>query len=294
MMTSGEHNAETLAYCATYIALLVTVVVRLYRSVTVGWSLAVKSNYGISYIPPKSSVQLADFNGITFRHQEELILLVQEAPENYRLEKRMVNGHLDGFKCVVDGSNVRVELEAVGNGTCTVLLNPPVDGIDTLIFPIDSGLTTRLKSVSQAATKSAAYTADTANLVFTLPRSHSGRMTMFMVVIESQGHLELTCIHGHSQRGGPMQIASSQQFLCAQDGQEAIHVLPTYSQNVSECMVCYDGKSNIVVLPCRHCSVCDRCVSQLREPRCIVCRQQFTQYLVLPRGPLEATQTGIV
>lgn len=49
-----------------------------------------------------------------------------------------------------------------------------------------------------------------------------------------------------------------------------------------ECMVCFDRRRNVIVLPCRHCSVCLPCLRSMRDERCPLCRSTFSAYLLLP------------
>eukprot|EP00434_Breviolum_minutum_P032758 symbB.v1.2.028969.t3/scaffold3123.1/size63075/7 len=50
----------------------------------------------------------------------------------------------------------------------------------------------------------------------------------------------------------------------------------------NECMVCFDRRRNVIVLPCRHCSVCLSCLRSMRDERCPLCRSTFSAYLLLP------------
>ena len=49
-----------------------------------------------------------------------------------------------------------------------------------------------------------------------------------------------------------------------------------------ECKVCFDHRRDVIVLPCRHCSVCLSCLRSLRDERCPLCRSSFSAYLLLP------------
>eukprot|EP00929_Paragymnodinium_shiwhaense_P028634 TRINITY_DN16568_c0_g1_i1.p1 TRINITY_DN16568_c0_g1~~TRINITY_DN16568_c0_g1_i1.p1 ORF type:complete len:409 (-),score=42.49 TRINITY_DN16568_c0_g1_i1:22-1248(-) len=49
-----------------------------------------------------------------------------------------------------------------------------------------------------------------------------------------------------------------------------------------ECTLCYDRQRNVVLLPCRHCSVCSCCLKKLRDELCPLCRTKFSAHLELP------------
>ncbi|CAE8679030.1 unnamed protein product, partial [Polarella glacialis] len=49
-----------------------------------------------------------------------------------------------------------------------------------------------------------------------------------------------------------------------------------------DCMICYSRPKNVLLLPCRHCSVCHSCLRSLRDEKCPLCRSSFTSYLTLP------------
>jgi len=66
-------------------------------------------------------------------------------------------------------------------------------------------------------------------------------------------------------------------------------------ENDTECMICYARMKNVLLLPCRHCSVCQQCLRSLRDEKCPLCRSIFTSYVSLPvlrgappRGPANA------
>lgn len=50
----------------------------------------------------------------------------------------------------------------------------------------------------------------------------------------------------------------------------------------AECMICYDRQRSVILMPCRHCSVCASCLRALREEKCPLCRSTFSAYLLLP------------
>jgi len=52
--------------------------------------------------------------------------------------------------------------------------------------------------------------------------------------------------------------------------------------DVADCQVCFDRPKCVLLLPCRHCSVCEPCLRSLRDERCPMCRATFSAYLLLP------------
>lgn len=49
-----------------------------------------------------------------------------------------------------------------------------------------------------------------------------------------------------------------------------------------DCMICYARSKNVLLLPCRHCSVCHPCLRSLRDEKCPLCRSVFSSYVTLP------------
>jgi len=49
-----------------------------------------------------------------------------------------------------------------------------------------------------------------------------------------------------------------------------------------DCEICYFRPKNVLLLPCRHCSVCHPCLRSLRDERCPLCRASLTSYVILP------------
>mmetsp|Transcript_61244 Transcript_61244/g.145787 ORF Transcript_61244/g.145787 Transcript_61244/m.145787 type:complete len:649 (+) Transcript_61244:108-2054(+) len=50
----------------------------------------------------------------------------------------------------------------------------------------------------------------------------------------------------------------------------------------SECVSCYSRPKNVLLLPCRHISVCHSCLRQLRDEKCPLCRAVFASYITFP------------
>jgi len=49
-----------------------------------------------------------------------------------------------------------------------------------------------------------------------------------------------------------------------------------------DCMICYTRSKNVLLLPCRHCSVCHPCLRSLRDEKCPLCRSVFSSYVTFP------------
>lgn len=49
-----------------------------------------------------------------------------------------------------------------------------------------------------------------------------------------------------------------------------------------ECMICYSRPKNVLLLQCRHCSVCHPCLRNLRDEKCPLCRSVFSSYVTFP------------
>lgn len=69
-------------------------------------------------------------------------------------------------------------------------------------------------------------------------------------------------------------------------------------EDISErdCMICYDNPKNVMLLPCRHCSVCVLCLRSLRDEKCPLCRSPFSSHVVFPppRASEDKKQTARV
>jgi len=63
-----------------------------------------------------------------------------------------------------------------------------------------------------------------------------------------------------------------------------------------DCMVCCARPKNVLLLPCRHCSVCHPCLRSLRDEKCPLCRSIFSSYATFPIGrasiPAESAPWG--
>lgn len=90
---------------------------------------------------------------------------------------------------------------------------------------------------------------------------------------------------GHS---GPLGAPEVMRQLCYGDlrehpGAYEVHgIFGFEDENENDCMICYARPKNVLMLPCRHCSVCHSCLRSLREEKCPLCRTSFSSYLTLP------------
>uniref|UniRef100_A0A7S4SQ33 RING-type domain-containing protein n=1 Tax=Alexandrium monilatum TaxID=311494 RepID=A0A7S4SQ33_9DINO len=117
----------------------------------------------------------------------------------------------------------------------------------------------------------------------------------------SDGHTQVTLVRfrrrsaAASSRGGPAEELGAQaldaevlQQFALGGSAGARRVLGVFGfedeeeAGEAECMVCYDQPRSVVLLPCRHCSVCPSCLRSLRDEQCPLCRSTFSAYLLLP------------
>merc|ERR1712194_288145 len=83
----------------------------------------------------------------------------------------------------------------------------------------------------------------------------------------------------------------AQQIVVGADGAHRLQGIFGFEGDVEEeadcwdCQICYDRPKSVLLLPCRHCSVCEHCLRSLRDERCPMCRATFSSYLVLPLQP---------
>jgi len=48
-----------------------------------------------------------------------------------------------------------------------------------------------------------------------------------------------------------------------------------------DCKICYDARKDVVLLPCRHLTVCGDCQRSLRDERCPMCRGTFNAWMTM-------------
>ncbi|KAH7650529.1 hypothetical protein FG379_003601 [Cryptosporidium bovis] len=49
-----------------------------------------------------------------------------------------------------------------------------------------------------------------------------------------------------------------------------------------DCLICMSNPKNSVLLPCKHCILCESCLRSLRQDKCPLCRTTFYGFVVLP------------
>mmetsp|Transcript_100015 Transcript_100015/g.322487 ORF Transcript_100015/g.322487 Transcript_100015/m.322487 type:complete len:594 (-) Transcript_100015:1551-3332(-) len=60
-----------------------------------------------------------------------------------------------------------------------------------------------------------------------------------------------------------------------------------------DCMICYTRPKNVLLLPCRHCSVCHPCLRSLRDEKCPLCRSIFSSYATFPISRAAPSTEGL-
>jgi hypothetical protein len=284
LFEQGIHNLQVIIWTTIWLLFVNILGIRLVQAITARKTVLC-SRRGIAYIP-KASAELSCFDSLLLRHKEELILGLQQGPRSHRIESRSVTGHVDAVRF----SPASVEVDVIGSGECVVLFGVSSGNLDTYIRadPLVTGNPTSVPlissdRISQLRSRCVEYTAPLSfnrntKLIFPLPPDFEETTDQlpYVILTDIHGFTELTIFQSRS-------ITASVQILTSKSQPGAVHALPIYSQNVDECMVCYDMKSNTVILNCRHCCICTNCIPRLRDNRCIVCRRKFTQYLFLPR-----------
>ncbi|KAF7458078.1 putative E3 ubiquitin-protein ligase [Cryptosporidium felis] len=49
-----------------------------------------------------------------------------------------------------------------------------------------------------------------------------------------------------------------------------------------DCLICMSNPKDVILLPCRHCISCEKCLRSLRQDKCPLCRTTFYGFVVLP------------
>lgn len=116
------------------------------------------------------------------------------------------------------------------------------------------------------------------------PPSHDLDMVQGSVVVRSQGQLSFVRFRRAYGREGDLGVPDIVRQLSF--GDNAVHdiqgIYGFEEEGESDCMICYNRPKNIVLLPCRHCSVCHPCLRSLRDEKCPLCRSVFTSYVTFP------------
>ena len=105
-------------------------------------------------------------------------------------------------------------------------------------------------------------------------------------VLDTKGQISAVRFHKSSaqrQSNAPFNTAEIFRQLCFNDPPSLlVDVQGIYGfedEGESDCMICYARPKNVLLLPCRHCSVCHSCLRSLRDEKCPLCRSSFCSYL---------------
>lgn len=118
----------------------------------------------------------------------------------------------------------------------------------------------------------------------------SGRSTQAQVqgrqVLDTKGQISAVRFHkssGQGQSNAPFNSAEIFRQLCFSDSPSLVvdvqGIFGFEDEGESDCMICYARPKNVLLLPCRHCSVCHSCLRSLRDEKCPLCRSSFCSYL---------------
>eukprot|EP00438_Fugacium_kawagutii_P032487 Skav233887 [mRNA] locus=scaffold435:139642:140760:- [translate_table: standard] len=118
----------------------------------------------------------------------------------------------------------------------------------------------------------------------------SGRPTQAQVqgrqVLDTKGQISAVRFHKSSaqrQSNAPFDTAEIFRQLCFSDSPSLVvdvqGIFGFEDDGESDCMICYARPKNVLLLPCRHCSVCHSCLRSLRDEKCPLCRSSFCSYL---------------
>ena len=264
--TPGIHNIACIGWTAMALLCCAIVAIRLAHAILIWRSLA-KSN--IAFIP-KGGGGIRSLPWLIPKHQEEAILLLQAKPDSYIIPVKIVPGHVDMVREVSPNT---VDVDVIGSGSCTVIVGLKHEALKyvSTLRNIDS-----LESLATYISSSQSFESS-GRLSFSVPPSGSSgdERHSLVVFLRTLSNVEISFV---TQSQANLVF----QFLIPFED-EVISIRSIYSQNVDECMVCYDAQSNVVILDCRHCCICTECMRRLRDSRCIVCRHRFNKYLYLPR-----------
>lgn len=290
--TSGIHNLEIFLALGLLICACALVTWRLY-SAFITFAALHQTKCAISYIP-KSSVQSVELTNLEKKHKDEWIQLLQTNPRSYMIPRAQITGHTENMKLTnIREYSTEIELEVIGSGTCTLFVGVPKARLDSLIVPAQSTSAGTLPLLSHDCMaqlrQQSLFTSESVRFDQCTKLSISIDSRAFrnacedplrislVAVVGTQSHNEVTTVSCRAE--GQFLVSGIHQFLLSHISAECIEIFPVFVQNMEECMICYDSRSNTVILDCRHCCMCSTCIGRLNEPRCIVCRANFSQYL---------------
>ena len=126
--------------------------------------------------------------------------------------------------------------------------------------------------------------------------ANAGNAAQGRSVSETKGQISLVKFHTRAQNKGnsPYHTAEIIRQFCFCESNIAFDVQGIYGfedAGESDCMICYARPKNVVLLPCRHCSVCHSCLRSLRDEKCPLCRSSFSSYMTCPVSRSPQTQT---
>ena len=124
-------------------------------------------------------------------------------------------------------------------------------------------------------------------IVVLASRSGSAGQVQGRSVSETKGQISLVKFQTRTQNEGssPYHTAEVIRQFCFCDANVSFDVQGIYGfedPGESDCMICYARPKNVVLLPCRHCSVCHSCLRSLRDEKCPLCRSSFSSYMTCP------------
>lgn len=278
MLTPGFHNACICGIALITALFLLFTVARLTDALYI---LRLVERATISFLP-RASVAARQFPTLIDKHRIEFTSIMQQAPPPRVLPVHMLFGHLEAI--ALDMHQI-LKLEIIGRASCRVFINVTLTCIAKCIAvlrentrqPTSTQRQPLLLSDQVSAEQVLLNESDWASVaqkfsesILHVPLTHLGEIQTLVVVLTSDTHTEITVANDQS-------LTVSLQVVVMRDG-SVVEIKGIYTQS-EECLICYEHPASMVLLPCRHCSICNRCVRQLREPKCIVCRHPFDQYI---------------
>jgi hypothetical protein len=240
---------------------------------------------------PKASAGTIELEGYPKNSgaQWEYLRLFQTGPVPYPIESYRVRGHCELIRLVRNGR--QVEMDLIGDGYVRVLWNVSESFLKSLLKngSIDENFDVKVAQSEWRPFSSESVMIDRRSSV-----DDTGSSGMIIVLI-SQDDLKISTeiTGGYFPQTGDstapevspnvFQLSiSSSNSVHGEDRIVLVQGVFTGGMGSGECMICYENACNTILVPCRHCSICSACLGQLREPKCVCCRDSFTTYLYLP------------
>uniref|UniRef100_A0A0G4I491 RING-type domain-containing protein n=1 Tax=Chromera velia CCMP2878 TaxID=1169474 RepID=A0A0G4I491_9ALVE len=76
--------------------------------------------------------------------------------------------------------------------------------------------------------------------------------------------------------------ALSKYILHRPGPQEAQEIFGLEDANERECTVCMSNTKDVMLLPCKHASLCRHCLRALRQEKCPLCRANYSSFVLFP------------